>query len=107
VQNRFYAETGYDVGIRGFCNANGIMYQSFWTLTGNPSVLRSSIIRGIAERIGMSAEGVFYRFCVEEGVTVLDGTTSEEHMVEDLRAVTDDAFTLNEDEKREIRTLLR
>jgi diketogulonate reductase-like aldo/keto reductase len=34
VQNRFYAETGYDKEIRSFCRYNNIIYQSFWTLTG-------------------------------------------------------------------------
>jgi len=32
VQNRFYAETGYDVEVRAQCAAHGARYQSFWTL---------------------------------------------------------------------------
>lgn len=39
VQNRFYAETGYDHEIRAFCLEKGIRYQSFWTLTANPRVI--------------------------------------------------------------------
>jgi diketogulonate reductase-like aldo/keto reductase len=107
VQNRFYAETGYDVGIRQFCKENGITYQSFWTLTGNPSVLQSPAISVIAQRRRISPETAFYRFCVDEGITVLDGTTSEEHMKEDLRVVMDYGLKLNEDEMMSIRALLQ
>lgn len=32
VQNRFYADSGYDKEIRDFCNKHNIVYQSFWTL---------------------------------------------------------------------------
>jgi len=39
LQNRFYAQSGYDVPIREFCRNNGIQYQSFWTLTANPSII--------------------------------------------------------------------
>ncbi len=38
-QNRFYADTGYDIDIRAFCRQHGITYQSFWTPTANPHVL--------------------------------------------------------------------
>lgn len=40
LQNRFYRESGHDVALRAFCAAHDIAYQSFWTLTGNPDVLR-------------------------------------------------------------------
>jgi diketogulonate reductase-like aldo/keto reductase len=41
LQNRFYADTGYDEEIREFCRQNSITYQSFWTLTANPRILKS------------------------------------------------------------------
>jgi diketogulonate reductase-like aldo/keto reductase len=41
LQNRFYADSGYDIEIRKFCTENGIRYQSFWTLTANPQILKS------------------------------------------------------------------
>lgn len=48
VQNRFQAETGYDAEIRAFCRKHGIIYQSFWTLTGNPHILASQLVKDIA-----------------------------------------------------------
>lgn len=41
LQNRFYAKSGHDLEIRKFCNEKGIHYESFWTLTGNPTILAS------------------------------------------------------------------
>ncbi len=107
VQNRFYSDTNYDVGIRQYCKDNGIRYQSFWTLSGNPQVLRTHVVQRVADRIGASVERVFYRFRIQEGITVLDGTTSEEHMREDLAVSTDDRYTLNEEEMADIRALLQ
>lgn len=40
LQNRFYRESGYDVEIRQFCAHRNITYQSFWTLTANPDVVK-------------------------------------------------------------------
>lgn len=107
IQNRFYADSGYDVGIREYCKEKGMMYQSFWTLSANPHILRSRVVRQAAERIGASVEGTFYRFCIQEGITVLDGTTSEKHMKEDLEVSMEDKFALNEREMADIRALLR
>jgi len=106
IQNRFYPETSYDVDIRQYCQENGMIYQSFWTLTGNLHILRSRVVKDIAAKYGMSPECVFYRFCVQEGITVLDGTTSEQHMKEDLSVVNEDNFALDQDDMNQIRTLL-
>ena len=40
VQNRFYKQSGFDIGIRAFCIEKGIQYQSFWTLSANPNILQ-------------------------------------------------------------------
>lgn len=107
VQNRFYPDSGYDVGIREYCKEKGIMYQSFWTLSGNPHILRDPMVQQIAHRTSASVEGVFYRFCMQEGITVLDGTTSEQHMKEDLAVSTDDKYALKDEEMADIRSLLQ
>eukprot|EP00913_Durusdinium_trenchii_P010185 g9549.t2 len=39
LQNRFYADSGYDRELRAFCLENGVKYQTFWTLTANPHLL--------------------------------------------------------------------
>jgi diketogulonate reductase-like aldo/keto reductase len=40
LQNRFYRDTNFDVQIREFCHQHNIIYQSFWTLTANPDIIR-------------------------------------------------------------------
>ena len=85
VQNRFYADTRYDVQLRRFCREQGIVFQSFWTLTGNPGLLKSEAVKELAKAVGISVQVALYALVVAlEKVTVLDGTTNEGRMVEDL-----------------------
>jgi diketogulonate reductase-like aldo/keto reductase len=84
IQNRFYADTQYDRSIRDFCKQQGIIYQSFWTLTANPKVLASQPIQTLATKHLHSAAQVFFRYLTQIGVVPLTGTTSTTHMLEDL-----------------------
>jgi diketogulonate reductase-like aldo/keto reductase len=84
IQNRFYANTGYDRAIRSFCKENGIIYQSFWTLTANPHVLADSALQNMATKYGCTAAQVFFRYLSQIGIVPLTGTTSVTHMQEDL-----------------------
>ncbi|MCI0654557.1 MAG: aldo/keto reductase [Methylococcaceae bacterium] len=84
VQNRFYANTGYDRDIRVFCRKQSIYYQSFWTLTANPGVLAHDTLQDLASRTGRSPAQVFFRFLTQIGIIPLTGTTSEDHMRQDL-----------------------
>lgn len=104
VQNRFHAETGYDRAIRAFCRENGIVYQSFWTLTANPHLLAHERIRESARRHHRTPAQILFRWLTLEDVVPLSGTTSEEHMHEDLAIF---GFTLNEDERASIAALFR
>ena len=84
VQNRFYADTDYDQEIRQFCRENGIVYQSFWTLSANPNLLASNEISALAKSYGRTPAQVLFRYLQQVGVTPLTGTTSEQHMRDDL-----------------------
>ncbi|KAI1842724.1 hypothetical protein JX266_011045 [Neoarthrinium moseri] len=88
VQNRFYGDTGYETELRAFCRAQGVVFQTFWTLTGNPRLLRSEVVGGLARAVGVEKEVAYYALVLGlEGTTILDGTTSEEHMEADLEGV--------------------
>lgn len=89
VQNRFYPETGYDTQIRQFCREKGITYQSFWTLTANPRLLRSEPVGKLAEAVGVSREVALYGLVLGLGevMSVLDGTTKSARMEEDSKGV--------------------
>jgi diketogulonate reductase-like aldo/keto reductase len=69
IQNRFYAYTGYDRAIRTFCKENGIVYQSFWTLTANPHVLADYSLQSMATEYGCSAAQVFFRYLTQIGLS--------------------------------------
>ena len=104
VQNRFYRDSGYDFEIRAFCRTQGIVYQSFWTLSANPKLLASATVVEIARRHQRTAAQVLFRYLNLEGVVPLTGTRSIVHMVQDLASF---EFELDAEERTEIETLLR
>lgn len=88
VQNRFDPRTRYDIGVRKFCHDNNIIYQSFWTLTANPDLVRSQLVGQVASHLGISRESTFYCLVLSLGDTViLNGTTKPKHMQEDWAAL--------------------
>lgn len=87
VQNRFYPQTQYDGQLRTFCREHGITYQSFWTLTGNPKLLKSRPVVELAQTAEVSVPTALYALVIDLGIEVLNGTTSAEHMQEDLNGV--------------------
>jgi diketogulonate reductase-like aldo/keto reductase len=84
VQNRFYQETGYDADLRHWCSNHGVIYQSFWTLTANPHILASNTVRTIAQKYKKTEAQIFFRYLSQSGIVPLTGTSSEQHMREDL-----------------------
>ena len=103
VQNRCFAVTGWDRDVRRFCRERGILYQGFSLLTANPDVFRLRFVHEIARRRGMTLPQVVFRFALAVGMVALTGTTSAEHMAEDLRAYD---FALDADEVRAIEEAL-
>lgn len=88
VQNRFYAATSYDVPLRAFCRDRGITYQSFWTLTANPGLLRSKPVETLSKAAEVSREVALYHFVLQlRDVAMLNGTTREERMAGDLEQI--------------------
>jgi|SRR5579871_2639497 len=84
VQNRFYADTGYDREIRAFCRQQRIVYQSFWTLTANPHALAHRTVAALASMYRRTAPQILFRYLTQAGVVPLTGTRSQAHMREDL-----------------------
>jgi diketogulonate reductase-like aldo/keto reductase len=93
VQNRCYASTGWDGHTRAVCRARGIGYQGFSLLTANRRELQRPLVDEIMKRSGMTREQVVFRFAIQVGMIPLTGTSSEQHMRDDLvvleRALTD------------------
>lgn len=99
VQNRFYAQSGYDKELRAFCKQNNITYESFWSLTANPNILSHEVLQNLALKYEKGVAEIFYRFLNHIDIVPLNGTTSTKHMIEDLKI---GEFELTNDEIKEI-----
>jgi diketogulonate reductase-like aldo/keto reductase len=84
VQNRCYANRGWDARARAVCKQHGITYQGFSLLTANRQVLASRDVAAIASRHRKTAAQIVFRFAQQIGMLPLTGTTSPEHMRQDL-----------------------
>jgi len=84
VQNRFYGDSNYDVAIRAFCLEHHMEYQSFWTLGANRHFVEDERVEELAVQRRVSPEAIMYALVMKLGHTPLDGTTSQEHMKEDI-----------------------
>jgi diketogulonate reductase-like aldo/keto reductase len=95
VQNRCYAQRGWDRAIRALCAEHGIVYQAFSLLTANRDVVAHRAVRAIAARHGRTPAQVIFRFARQVGMLPLTGTARLEHMRDDL-AIDDLALTADE-----------
>jgi diketogulonate reductase-like aldo/keto reductase len=86
VQNRTLAMPGGDREVRAFCRDHDIAYQGFSLLTAAPALLAHPVVTMPAARLGATPAQVVLRFWLGQGVVVLTGTTSREHMRDDLAA---------------------
>jgi diketogulonate reductase-like aldo/keto reductase len=84
VQNRCFARTKWDAGIRELCRSHGIIYQGFSLLTANVAVLQHPVIFEMTRRRKVTLPQLVFRFALQLGMIPLTGTTSESHMNEDL-----------------------
>ena len=86
VQNRCFAVAGWDKDVREICKRENIIYQGFSLLTANSRYLQAPFIRNIATRLSATIAQVIFKFSMQIGMLPLTGTTSKDHMEEDLKA---------------------
>jgi diketogulonate reductase-like aldo/keto reductase len=84
VQNRCYARLGWDRDVRAFCREHNIIYQGFSLLTANKMVVGDAVVAQIASAAGATPAQVVFGFARAIGILPLTGTSSPEHMTEDL-----------------------
>jgi diketogulonate reductase-like aldo/keto reductase len=84
VQNRCYARMGWDHDIRMFCRKHKIIYQGFSLLTANQEVLNHPLIASLAESASATPAQIVFAFARAAGMLPLTGTSSAEHMQQDL-----------------------
>jgi diketogulonate reductase-like aldo/keto reductase len=99
VQNRCYAVLAWDREVREICQTRDIIYQGFSLLTANRQVLAAPKVQQIAGRLGATPAQIIFRFAMQIGMLPLTGTTSRQHMIEDLQA---EQLTLSSDQLEQI-----
>ncbi|KAF7561171.1 hypothetical protein G7046_g2972 [Stylonectria norvegica] len=87
---------GWDVDVVKFCREKGIVYETFGIFSPqNASLLSCEPVKALA-KLGLTAHQALIRLLVEAAASVelpfsiLDGTTSEKHMKENMKAVESD-----------------
>lgn len=99
VQNRCYASSKWDYDIRKYCSKHNIIYQGFSLLTANSHILTNQKFKDIVAKSNKTPAQIIFRFSIQVGMMPITGTSSENHMVEDLGC---DKFDLSEEELRVI-----
>lgn len=87
VQNRCYARLGWDRDVRQFCRQRNIIYQGFSLLTANQEVVHHQVITQLAAAAGATPAQIVFSFARAIGILPLAGTSSLEHMKQDLASL--------------------
>jgi diketogulonate reductase-like aldo/keto reductase len=87
VQNRCFARFGWDRDVRALCKERSITYQGFSLLTANQEVLQHPTVTELARKISATPAQVVFAFARALGMLPLTGTSSDEHMRQDLASL--------------------
>jgi diketogulonate reductase-like aldo/keto reductase len=86
VQNRCYANRGWDRDVRRFCREHNIIYQGFSLLTANRQVLGHPTLGALATQLNATPAQIVFAFARQVGMLPLTGTSSADHMQQDLES---------------------
>lgn len=103
LQNRFYKDNQFDAEQRQWCNEHGLVFESFWSLTANAKLLVSPVVQDLAQAHGKTEAQVFFRYLSQLGIIPLTGTSSAQHMREDLEI---SSFELSAEQMQHMDNLL-
>jgi diketogulonate reductase-like aldo/keto reductase len=87
VHNRCFARLGWDRAVRAFCRERNIIYQGFSLLTANKEVLQHASFVDLARELAATPAQVVFAFARAVGMLPLTGTSSAEHMQQDLASL--------------------
>ena len=102
IQNRCYANRGWDREVRAFCRERNITYQGFSLLTANRQVLGHPTIAALAAEINATPAQLIFAFARQVGILPLTGTSSADHMQQDLASL---EMTVAQDAVRTIESI--
>jgi diketogulonate reductase-like aldo/keto reductase len=84
VQNRCFANTGWDAAVRARCAAEGLVYQGFSLLTANRTVWNHREVAALARSLGWTPAQVLFRHALDLGIVPLTGSSDARHLAQDL-----------------------
>ncbi len=84
AQIRTYASRGWEKPLREFCQKNKIHFQGFSLLTANRDEVQSQTVKQLAAKYGKTTSQIIFIFSRQIGMIPLTGTSSAQHMKEDL-----------------------
>ncbi|KAH7106489.1 Aldo/keto reductase [Auriculariales sp. MPI-PUGE-AT-0066] len=84
VQNRWYEGNHWSQEVLQYCRQHNIIFQSFWTLTGSPSLLAHPATAAISRSLGCTREQVIYKLAQSVGIIPLAGSSNNQHMHDGL-----------------------
>ncbi|KAI1447517.1 Aldo/keto reductase [Annulohypoxylon stygium] len=88
VQNRFYPQTLWEKDLRAYLRGKGIVFQAFWILSANKEFQGLPCVDTISSHTGVEQPAALYSLVLGlGGTTVLNGTTQEVHMKEDIEGI--------------------
>ena len=90
------------INLPQLCRERGIIYQGFSLLTANVDVVHHPTIAALAERMSATPPQIIFAFARAIGILPLTGTSSAEHMKQDLAS---SGISLAPDELRAIEAL--
>jgi len=102
VQNRCFSRQGWDKAVRDFCRSHNIIYQGFSLLTANPEIFGHPAVQEISTRLDKTPAQILFRFAIHLGIVPLTGTSSKQHMQQDLEVL---RFELAADDVDKIKKL--
>ena len=109
LQNRFYADSNFDIELRRLCKKLGVTYQSFWTLGANREAHSNIEWQDMARTKGLTSQTLMYAYMMTLGHTPLSGTKDDGHMKEDVAIMVrfqEGEEILTEEEMEKLSTLL-
>lgn len=102
IQNRCFATSGWDHEMRLFCKQQQIIYQGFSLLTANQPYLSNPYMQSLALKYKKTIPQMIFRFALDLKILPLTGTTSPNHMQQDLGI---DDFVLTAEEIKNIENI--
>jgi diketogulonate reductase-like aldo/keto reductase len=83
VQNRCFAQLGWDRDVRLFCRERKMIYQGFSLLTANLEALGHPLVTGVAARAHVTPAQIVFAFARTVGILPMTGTSDAGHMKHD------------------------